>query len=151
MRSDRVQQSEVEFDEIIQLCDYVDLAFEEVVSEFEAPSAQALFEGALRKVTGLPAEVRRTQSAVVSNHVARFPMAWRAGEFEGEATLTTIVLHAGSHPITELLVRVKAPGAAEASGLGEAGTIGLLRNFLDVLTRELVDTSPEPAGADRRN
>lgn len=139
------------FGDIIQLCDYVDRAFEEVVEEFEAETAQGLFERALEKVTGLPAEVNRTQSAVVSNHVARFPMAWRAGSFEGDATLTTIVLHGGSHPITELLVRVNAPGAAEQSGLGEEGTIRLLRNFLEVVTRELADPQPDAEGADRRN
>ena len=124
--------------ETIQLCDYVGRAFEDLVAEFEDPAAQDLFERALEKVTGLPSEVRRIQSAVVSRHVARFPMAWRAGDFEGVATLTTIVLHGGRHPITELLVRVDAPGAAEESGLGEDGTIRLLREFLDVLTRELM-------------
>lgn len=131
--------------DMIQLCDYVDRAFEEIVERFEDPSAQALFERTLEQVTGLPAEVRRIQSAVVSRHVARFPMAWRAGRFEGRATLTTIVLHGGREPITELLVRVDAPGAAEVSGLGEDGTIRLLRNFLDVLTRELavvIDVTP---------
>lgn len=125
----------------IQLCDYVDRTFEAIVGEFEDPSAQVLFERALEKVTGLPAVVRRNQSAVISRHVARFPMAWRAGEFEGLATLTAIVLHGGSHPITELLVRVDAPEAAAASGLSEDGTINLLRNFLDVLTRELADAT----------
>lgn len=129
MRSDSGQ--------IIQLCDYVDRSFEEIVAELEAPEAQLLFERTLERVTGLPAEVRRNQSAVVSNHVARFPMAWRAGDFDGLATLTTIVLHAGRHPITELLVRVDAPDAVEASGLSEDGTIRLLRSFLDVLSTEL--------------
>lgn len=135
---------------LIQLCDYVDRAFEEIVERFEDPSAQALFERALEQVTGLPAEVRRIQSAVVSRHVARFPMAWRAGRFEGRATITTIVLHGGRQPITELLVRVDAPDAAEASGLGEDATIRLLRDFLEVLTRELtvvVDATPSATEA----
>ena len=126
-----------DFGQVIQLCDYVDRSFDEIVAEFEAPEAQALFERALEKVTGLPAEVRRIECAAVSRHIARFPMAWRAGDFEGVATLTTIVLHGGSHPITELLVRVDAPDAVEASGLSEDGTIHLLRNFLEVLSSEL--------------
>ena len=142
MRSDPGRQETASHGGIIQLYDHVDRAFEEIVAEFEAETAQERFERALEKVTGLPAEVRRIQSAVVSRHVARFPVAWRAGEFEGVATLTTIVLHGGSHPITELLVRVNAPGAAEASGLGEEGAIRLLRKFLEVLTMDLTDSPP---------
>lgn len=154
MRSDPGQalvggHADAEFPETIQLCDYVDRAFEEIVAEFESPDAQGLFERTLSSVTGLPAQVRRTQSAVVSRHVARFPMVWRAGEFKGSATLTTIVLHGGNHPITELLMRVEAPEDAAAAGLEEAVTIRLVRDFLEVLTRELavVIDAAVPAGA----
>lgn len=124
----------------VRVCDYLELAWPEVVARLSSPTIDSVLSEALRDALEEDdVTVRASPPELVVGGRARVHLWWRASPptgivVEGTATIVVLPVQTGRDAVTELLVEVAPAGAVTARAAGV--TSRFLQVLVDRLARD---------------
>lgn len=126
----------------VRLCDYLELAWHDVVVRLSSPTIDTVLSGALRdalEVDDGEVSVHASPPELVVGGSARVHLAWRASTStgraaEGTATIVVLPVQTGHDALTELLVEVRPAGTM--ADRAAAVTHRFLEALVDRLARD---------------
>ena len=126
-------------DGAVHVSGYVDLSLDDVIALFDLESIDTVLTEALRGSSGVTdVTVHASAPERFARASATAPLSWRVRTpdvvAEGHGTVKFLKVRTGHHPVTELLVTLRAPEAPDALVRRLAVEA---RHFLDELTVRL--------------
>lgn len=126
----------------VSLCDYLELAWPEVVARLSSPTIDSVLSGAFRdalEVDDGEVSVHASPPELVVGGSARVHLSWRASTSmgraaEGTATIVVLPVQTGNDAVTELLVEVGLAGTM--ADRAAAVTHRFLEALVDRLARD---------------